>query len=366
MKNLLNDFDIKKALKTISEESIYALLSAKDLDAQKIKAEIEAIKGKRKRQEALAVYIEGLEAEHVQFCYRALRIAYFFHQHQEVFVGLYAYLAQQPGGLLHNEISENFPMADQVIGLYLQHKQLVQAYFIISLFTQQSKRYHQWRNDYSDSDPVMDADAKENLKTALWQEVYKLRGSRYCEMQSFEHDGKFFLLFDFENLLAENREFREGKPIDRYIRPSLEVAYAFDKENRAVEVVAADAAIRRIIHNVCAKVFYDKQEIPNRPPHNEFYDLAHLYQLMTTEQPIVMEPPSGCNVSQVFVESLRLRRKQFPYFTKELNIQCSLKTLESGRDYSMEMPRIAKYEVWKNGFWEKAVVEADHATLVVT
>ena len=363
MKDLLKDFNIRKSFNKISENIIYELMNEAKIDVEAVKDLRASHKKQKSFHDELAKFIENQSEEKALFCYRVLRIAYFFQEYRKSFIDLSHYICLKHGSIEENITSDCKSEAEQVIRLYRHYGESVREYFIISLFAQQSNRYHLLRNDYSDDCSGIDKDKCKLLQTELLAVLKESRGCKHYAMQTFEYDDKLFVLFDFEDLPAETKEFSEGKPIERYITPSLQLAYSFNNKDNSVEVVGDNAVTRNLMHQTSAKVLFGKNGIPAKQAINEIYDLSKLLDIIVSGQPITIDNPDDFQITTVIVSVLRLKRKQYPFWGKQLDVKFSVKDVDKANDFSTAMQDMAKHEIEKNKYWQREAIEADHATL---
>lgn len=367
MKDLLKDFKIQKVLHQLSDQTINLLV---EKFCDDLKPDLKNIHKSKKKKDILQVLTESI-SNHPR-CVRALRVAYFFHKQRGAFTGLRPFLSG------HNEVPVDWAKidagkseAEQVVLLYMEQEKLVGDFFVMCLHTQQSKMYCSCRNDYAGG-AVQAPDAKmlDALKTKLLASIHRDRGSRYSDARSFSHDGKTFLMLEFDDLPSYQREYEKGEntPVDKYPRLALGLVYVFDTRNKTIDTIAETPEIRLQMHQVCAEVVYGKREIDARPPKNEIFDLQALLDDVIAGKSLSV-PMSDTTVKQVLVGVLRIQRTQFPKWEKTLNIKIPKNHLDQQKDWVQEIQKIVHSDINTKpepaGWWHRSHVEATHAEMFV-
>jgi hypothetical protein len=364
MKDLLKDFKIQRVLNQLSDQTI-DLLIAKFCDEPK--PDLKSIRNDKKKKDILQAVTEAV-SDHPR-CIRALRVAHFFHKERSAFTGLRPFLSG------HNDIQVDWAKidggkseAEQAILLYIEQEKHVGDYFVMCLHTQQSKMYCSCRNDYAGGEVnAPDAKALDALKTKLLATIHRDRGSRYSDTRSFSNDGKTFFMLEFDDLPSYQREYEKDKPVEKYPRLALGLVYVFDTRNKTIDTIADTPEIRLQMHQVCADVVYGKKEIDARPPKNEIFDLKALLNAVIAGAPLTF-PMSDTGVKQAFVNSLSIKRTQYPYWEMKLNIKIPKNFMETQDDRVKEIQNIAKVINTKDdsgGWWHRSYVEATQAEMFV-
>ncbi len=365
MKDLLKNFKIQQTLNQLSDSTIDLLITKLCDEPKPDLAAIRKDKKKRDKAQAIAEVMSDQPR-----CVRALRVAYFFHNNRNAFTGLRPFLSAHHGITIDwAKIEGGKSAAEQALLLYIEQETHVAGYFVICLHTQQSATYCSCRIDYADgSVKTPDSTALDALKTKLLTSLHRDRGSQFSDARSFSHDGKTFLMLEFDDLPSHQREYIKGqdKPVDKYPRLALGLAYVFDTRNNTIDTIAETPEIRLLMHQVCAEVIYGKTVIPERPPKNETFDLEALLDAVTNGTPLA-QPNSSTGVRQIFVSSLRLQRTKHPFWETTANIKMPKKHLEQQRDWVQEIQNCVNSRIntksEPGSWWHRSYVEATQADL---
>ena len=304
MKDLLKDFKIQSVLRQLSPQTIDLLV---ERFCNEPKPDLKSIRNDKKKRDVLQAITEAV-SDH-SHCVRALRVAHFFQKNRDAFLRLRPYLTEHCEQEIEwGKIDGVKKDVDQVVLLYMEQERQVGDYFVMCLHTQQSKMYCSCRNDYAGG-VVQAPDAKtlDALKTKLLASIHRDRGSRYSDTRSFSHDGKTFLMLEFDDLPSYQREYENDKPVEKYPRLALGLVYVFDTHNKTIDTIAETPEIRLQMHQVCAEVIYKKTAIDARPPKNEIFDLQALLNAVI-EGTSLISPLSDTGVKQAFVSLNRTYR----------------------------------------------------------
>ena len=367
MKDLLRDFNFQKTLKHLSEECLDALLISKASVDKDLIAQI------RKAKKTKAAQIEALAAmiDNNPQCIRILRVAHFFHKNRSAFTGLRSYFEGKNTVVDWDGIGKGKSEVDQIVLLYMQHESPLTEYFTLCLYTHQSKSYCSCRSDYvnADHDEPITEENLAQLGEQLLEAMKKERASRYCGKRTFQHDGKVFLLLEFDDLPTHQREYEDGKdkPEDKYRRLAMDLAYVFDKKNKTVEVIAETSELRLVMHRTSAAVLYGTHDIVARPPKNEIFDLEKLLKYVLDGTPLTVSKTKS-SVTQAFVNELRISRSQPPFWEASIKLKIPANRAESGRDWVVDAQNAAKSFIntkeQQGGWWHKTYIHATHAELL--
>lgn len=368
MKDLLKDFTIKKALRQLSDESIDLLLTTKA--GCNVEAIVE-IRGEKTKKNKTAVLdsITAIARDHPD-CVRALRVAYFFHKNRSAFIGVRSYFISKNIEADWDRISKGKSEAEQTIILFLEHNNTIADYFVICIHTHQGKSYCSCRTDYVASDNLPTESTLASLASTLLDGMKNERGSRYCGTRSFKHDGKIFLMLEFDDLPSHQREFEDGKDAaeDKFRRLALDLIYVFDPKSQTVETIAETAEIRLLMHRVCAATVFNQQVIASRPPKNEIFNLHKLLEYALAGTPISVQN-SKSNVKQMYLDGIRIRRNKYPYWEIALSLKIPSNHAELQNDWVKDAHSLLKSVVNLHddprGWWHKSYIHATHVDLFV-
>lgn len=237
MKDLLKDFNIESVIRHLSDQTIDLLVSRKCDNSKPDLAVLRKDKKKRAAQKAIAEVL----CQHPQ-CFRVLRVAFFFHKNPSSFIGLRSYLAEHCEEKVDwSRIDAAKSEAEQTVLLFLEQEGHVHEYFIMCLHTQQGKMYCSCRKDYTNGQvSTPNQETLETLKEKLLTGLQHERGSQFSNTRSFSHEGKTFLLLEFDDLPTHHREFEKDKKqfVDRYPRLALDLVYVFDTRNKTIDTIA--------------------------------------------------------------------------------------------------------------------------------
>ena len=366
MKDLLKDFNIESVIKHLSDQTIDLLVSRK---CDNPKPDLDALR-KDKKIRATQKAIAEAFCQQPQ-CFRVLRVAFFFHKNRGAFRGLRSYLTEYCAEKVDwSKIDAAKSEAEQTVLLFLEQEGHVHEYFVMCLHTQQGKMYCSCRKDYTNGQvSIPNQETLETLKEKLLTGLQHERGSQFSNTRSFSHEGKTFLLLEFDDLPTHHREFEKDKKqfVDRYPRLALDLVYVFDTHNKTIDTIAETPEIRLQMHQVCAEVIYKKTAIDARPPKNEIFDLQALLNAVI-EGTSLVSPLSDTGVKQAFVSLIRVRRTKHPFWQLTLDIKIPKNHLETQDDRVQEIKNIAKVINTKSdsgGWWHQSYVEATQAELFV-
>lgn len=367
MKDLLKDFDVKKTLRQLSDESRWSLLKYIGLeDAILQQLTSSEHRTKTKRIDEIADLLAG-SPEHIARAYRLLRIIAFFHHHRAILSELVDYVCTKSSSPIDNTALEAcLSEADQVTTLLIHDETSVREYFLIAQHTQQSNRYWKFRSDYYEEGSTVDETSLETIKYDLIASLKQEGRGSECHIQQFTHENKEFYFFDLEDSPMLAREWENKQVNERFTRPVMEIAMVIDRTSGGINILAPNAKTRATMHAICAKTIFQQETIPVHAPDNDVYDLEALLDSILQRDGIHVVHPEAFTIQQVYINQLRIQQRSFPFWELTLNLRIPAK--KATEDHRSDMTQMLKSLMWKGedkGYgWQLSNIKATKANMV--
>jgi hypothetical protein len=206
---------------------------------------------------------------------------------------------------IHKAKEENNNL-DKALVLFLEDQANFEDFYLVYDVVNYGKKWWNTRNDYVDEDQEITEEIKNNLVNEAKKYLEaKNQDGKFCDRTISIGDNEYIFAF-YEDLAQEQYQIKDGELNTIFSNPVNKVVFLYNKTKKFIKIYGADKHIKEKMHQVAAKIIFNKDEIPQEQEKNEIYDLMRVYDDLINNQSISFKINPNSAIKRIIPISINL------------------------------------------------------------